>query len=175
MRPSTKRICIPLPIVWKMPRNPKPARAGFRRSLKCCQKVKNFTPDGFNSGHIRFKLKGPMKVKRIVANIKAGKLSAAKRFYQGVLGLDILMDHGWLVTYGSSAKMTVQISVASEGGSKQPVPDLSIEVDDVDEAFAKMKKARFKVEYPLTDEPWGVRRFFVRDPLGKLVNILSHQ
>lgn len=79
------------------------------------------------------------------------------------------------MTYGSSAKMTVQISVASEGGSKQPVPDLSIEVDDVDEAFAKMKKARFKVEYPLTDEPWGVRRFFVRDPLGKLVNILSHQ
>jgi len=23
-------------------------------------------------------------------------------------------------------------------------------------------------------EPWGVRRFFVRDPFGKLVNVLSH-
>lgn len=30
------------------------------------------------------------------------------------------------------------------------------------------------VAYPLTDEPWGVRRFYVRDPAGKLLNILSH-
>ena len=54
------------------------------------------------------------------------------------------------------------------------MPDLSIEVDDVDEAFKRMKKARFKIEYPVTDEPWGVRRFYVRDPIGKLVNILAH-
>lgn len=24
------------------------------------------------------------------------------------------------------------------------------------------------------DEPWGVRRSYVRDPFGRLVNILSH-
>ena len=30
------------------------------------------------------------------------------------------------------------------------------------------------IAYPLADEPWGVRRFFVRDPFGKLVNIVSH-
>ena len=115
-----------------------------------------------------------MKVKRIVANIETKKTAAAKRFYQGVLGLDLMMDHGWIKTYGSSAKMTVQISFASEGGSGTKVPDLSIEVDDVDEAFKRMKKARFKIEYPLTEEPWGVRRFFVRDPFGRLVNILEH-
>jgi catechol 2,3-dioxygenase-like lactoylglutathione lyase family enzyme len=115
-----------------------------------------------------------MKVKRIVANIETKKQAAAKRFYQGVLGLELLMDHGWITTYGNSAKMSVQISFASEGGSGTKVPDLSIEVDDVDEAFKRMKKARFKIEYPLTDEPWGVRRFFVRDPLGQLVNILEH-
>lgn len=115
-----------------------------------------------------------MKVKRIVANIQTQKTSAAKRFYQGVLGLEILMDHGWIATYGSNAKMPVQISFAKEGGSGTPVPDLSIEVDDVEEAFKRMKKARFKIEYPLTEEPWGVKRFFVRDPFGRLVNILSH-
>ncbi len=37
-----------------------------------------------------------------------------------------------------------------------------------------MITAGFKIEYELTDEPWGVRRFYVRDPFGKLVNILSH-
>lgn len=115
-----------------------------------------------------------MKVKRIVANIETKKISAVKRFYNSVLGLDILMDMEWIVTYGSKAKMPLQISFMTQGGSGTKVPDLSIEVDDVDEAYKLMKKARFKVEYPLTDEPWGVRRFFVRDPVGKLVNILAH-
>lgn len=115
-----------------------------------------------------------MKVKRIVANIETKRTSAAKRFYQKVLGLDTLMDLGWIATYGSKNKMSVQISFALQGGSGTAVPDLSIEVDNVDEAYRRMKKARFKIEYPLTDEPWGVRRFFVRDPFGKLVNILMH-
>jgi len=115
-----------------------------------------------------------MKVKRIVANLSAQKIKSARRFYEGVLGLDLLMDLGWIATYGSTTKMPIQISIASEGGSGTKVPDLSIEVDDVDEAYAKMKKARFKIVYPITDEPWGVRRFYVKDPMGKIVNILAH-
>ncbi|UUZ79057.1 VOC family protein [Paenibacillus sp. P26] len=115
-----------------------------------------------------------MKVKRIVANIAARELAAAERFYQDVLGLDILMDHGWITTYGSSEEMSVQISFTSQGGSGTPVPDLSIEVDDVDEAHERMQKAGFAIEYGPANEPWGVRRFFVRDPFGKLVNILAH-
>lgn len=115
-----------------------------------------------------------MKVKRIVANVETKSPKRAQRFYCDILGLENLMDMGWIATYGSNTKMTVQISFMKEGGSKTPVPDLSIEVDDVDEAFTRMKKARFKIEYPLTEEPWGVRRFFVRDPFGQLVNILAH-
>jgi len=115
-----------------------------------------------------------MKVKRIVANISTQDIAQAKRFYQDVLGLDLLMDHGWIQTFGSETAMSVQVSVASEGGSGTPVPDLSIEVDDVDDAFERMKAAGFPIEYGPADEPWGVRRFYVRDPFGKLVNVLAH-
>ncbi|MEZ2292938.1 VOC family protein [Variovorax sp. RCC_210] len=115
-----------------------------------------------------------MKVERIVANIAAPDPARAAVFYKDVLGLDLLMDHGWILTYGSQADMTVQLSIASEGGSGTPVPDLSIEVDDVDTALARMKAAGFAIEYGPVDEPWGVRRFYVRDPFGKLVNILAH-
>jgi len=115
-----------------------------------------------------------MKVKRIVANIDTPNTPAAKHFYQDVLGLDLLMDHGWITTYGNSEKMDVQISFASQGGSDTPTPDLSIEVDDVDAALERIKIAGFPIEYGPVDEPWGVRRFFVRDPFGKLVNILTH-
>lgn len=115
-----------------------------------------------------------MKVTRIVANIATPDLSLARRFYQEALGLDLLMDHGWIATYGSSGEMSVQISFASEGGSGTAVPDLSIEVDDLDAALDRLKSAGFPIEYGPAEEPWGVRRFFVRDPFGKLVNILTH-
>lgn len=115
-----------------------------------------------------------MQVKRIVANIDTRDISAAKRFYHDVLGLDLLMDHGWIATYGSDEKARVQVSIASQGGSGTSVPDLSIEVDDLDTALQRMKEAGFQIEYGPVDEPWGVRRFYVRDPFGKLVNILTH-
>jgi uncharacterized glyoxalase superfamily protein PhnB len=85
------------------------------------------------------------------------------------------MDHGWIVTYGNTELAGVQISIASQGGSETQTPDLSIEVDDVDEAFQRLHAAGFPVLYGPVDEPWGVRRFYVRDPFGKTVNILSHR
>ncbi len=57
---------------------------------------------------------------------------------------------------------------------KRIVADLSIEVDDVDEALKRFRKAKIDIEYGPADEPWGVRRFFVHDPFGNLVNILTH-
>ncbi|WP_175959694.1 VOC family protein [Burkholderia pyrrocinia] len=116
-----------------------------------------------------------MKVKRIVANIDTRSVDDAKCFYQQIFGLDLLMDHGWIATYGNAEPMSVQISFASQGGSGTPTPDLSIEVDDLDEALARVHAAGVPVEYGPADEPWGVRRFYVRDPFGKLVNVLARR
>jgi catechol 2,3-dioxygenase-like lactoylglutathione lyase family enzyme len=115
-----------------------------------------------------------MKVKRVVANLATKDLERARVFYQGILGLDVLMDHGWIQTYGSKDQMTIQLSFASEGGSGTPVPDLSIEVDDLDEAYQRMKEGGFPIEYGPAAEPWGVKRFYVRDAFGRLINILVH-
>ncbi|WP_350017225.1 VOC family protein [Rhodanobacter sp. IGA1.0] len=116
-----------------------------------------------------------MKVRRIVTNIASTELNKANVFYGKFLGLDTLMDHGWIRTFGSDEKMTLQVSVASEGGSGTSVPDLSIEVDDLSAALERAKELGISVEYGPADEPWGVRRFYVRDPFGRLVNVLQHQ
>jgi catechol 2,3-dioxygenase-like lactoylglutathione lyase family enzyme len=116
-----------------------------------------------------------MAVKRIVANIETDRIGDAKAFYGGILGLDVVMDHGWLVTYAGKNRALAQVSFASEGGSGTPVPDLSIEVDDLDEVHRRVVRAGIPVVYGPANEPWGVRRFYVRDPFDRLVNILVHE
>lgn len=115
-----------------------------------------------------------MSVKRIVANIETERMDAATAFYGEVLGMTIGMDHGWIVTFVGAGEVSPQISFASEGGSGTPVPDLSIEVKDVREVHDRAVAAGFPIEYGPATEPWGVTRFFVRDPFGRLLNILSH-
>jgi catechol 2,3-dioxygenase-like lactoylglutathione lyase family enzyme len=115
-----------------------------------------------------------MKVVRIVANIATPDVAKAKTFYADVLGLEVVMNHGWIATYASTEAMVPQISFASQGGSGTPVPNLSIEVDDLDEALRRVKAIGLAIEYGPATEEWGVRRFYVCDPFGRLVNILSH-
>jgi hypothetical protein len=62
-----------------------------------------------------------LKVTRIVRNIESQDLAQAQRFYGDILGLDLMMDLGWIRTYGSKEMMAVQISLLSEGGSGTPV------------------------------------------------------
>ncbi len=69
------------------------------------------------------------------------------------------MDHGWIQTYGNAETMTVQVSIASEGGSGTPVPDLSIEVDNLDEILARIHAAGIALEYGVAEEPGSAEVF----------------
>ncbi|OCP09281.1 MULTISPECIES: VOC family protein [unclassified Ensifer] len=116
-----------------------------------------------------------MTVKRIVSNLYAPDPEMARAFYGDLLELEVVMDHGWILTFAEKgASAMPQLSVASEGGNNTPVPVLSIEVDDVDRTYGRAKAAGVEIVYDITNEPWGVRRFFMRDPFGNVVNILSH-
>jgi len=114
-------------------------------------------------------------VRRIVANVAAERIDAAKAFYGDALGMNVVMDLGWITTFAADGRVAPQISVATEGGSGTPVPDFSIEVDDLTEVHQRMQTAGFRIEYGPVTEPWGVTRFYVRDPFGRLVNVLEHR
>ncbi len=117
-----------------------------------------------------------MAVKRIVPNLHATNPARARAFYAELLGLEAVMDHGWIVTFANTgAQMAPQVSIATEGGAGTPVPALSVEVDDADTVHARALSLGADIVYPLTDEPWGVRRFYVRDPFGNVVNVLAHR
>jgi catechol 2,3-dioxygenase-like lactoylglutathione lyase family enzyme len=116
-----------------------------------------------------------MAVRRIVANIAADRLDAATTFYGDALGMKIVMDLGWIRTFAADGDMAPQLSVATTGGSGAAVPDLTIEVTDLSDALRRIEGAGFKIEYGPVTEPWGVKRFFVRDPFGRLVNLMEHR
>jgi catechol 2,3-dioxygenase-like lactoylglutathione lyase family enzyme len=114
-------------------------------------------------------------VRRVMPDLPVDDPSAGHAFYAGVLGMEVVMDLGWIVTYADPANPAAQVSVMGSDASAPVRPVVSIEVDDVDAAYAAALAAGAEVVHPLTDEPWGVRRFFVRDPHGHVLNVLSHR
>jgi catechol 2,3-dioxygenase-like lactoylglutathione lyase family enzyme len=115
-----------------------------------------------------------MPVLRIVPNLHAPDPAASRDSYTGVLGLEVVMDHGWITTFAAPGCPGVQLSVMAQDATAPAAPDVSIEVDDVDAVHDAAVRGGLEIVHPLTDEPWGVRRFFLRDPTGAVVNVLGH-
>ena len=114
-----------------------------------------------------------MRIRRIVPDLH-GDPAASRAFYEDVMGLELDMDLGWIATFASTSNETAQLSVMSSDATAAVAPDVSIEVEDVDAVHAKAVGRGCEIVHPLTDEPWGVRRFFVRDPNGAVINVMHH-
>lgn len=116
-----------------------------------------------------------MAIRRVVPDLTSDDLSSSADFYVAVLGFTVAMDLGWIVTLTDPQNASAQISLMTHDATAPIPPDVSVEVDDVDAVYRAAQEAGAEIVHPLTDEPWGVRRFFVRDPAGKVINVLSHR
>ena len=114
-----------------------------------------------------------MGVRRVVPDLSSQSLDRAKVFYSEVLGLQPVMDHGWILTLADPERPGAQLSLMTHDETAPVIPEVSIQVDDVDACHAAAVRAGAEIVHPLTDEPWGVRRFFLRDPDGHVINVLS--
>ena len=117
-----------------------------------------------------------MEIRRIVPNISSDKMEASKKFYKDFLGLKIIMDMEWIMTFASPSNETAQISIVKK--EKPNVADsditISIEVNNIDSLYKTAVALDYKIPYPITNESWGVRRFLVKDPNNIIVNIMCH-
>jgi len=114
-----------------------------------------------------------MTVKRIKPNIQSDRFDESRAFYRDVVGLKEQPGLDWILFFGTDQR-EVQLSVMSLDIKAGVHPDISIDVDDVDAVFGRAVEAGAEVVYPLTDEDWGLRRFFVRDPNGTVINVTQH-
>jgi predicted enzyme related to lactoylglutathione lyase len=116
-----------------------------------------------------------MRVTRITANLPVPEIDAAKRFYTDYLGLSTEeFDMGWVARY-TSPETGVSVQLVTKDASAPEDSVMSVHTDDVDAAYAEARAAGYEIVYPLTTEPWGVRRFFVRAPDGNVLNIVRHR
>ncbi len=115
-----------------------------------------------------------MSIRRVMPDIRSEAMEESRDFY-GLLGFEEVMNLGWVMTLGSPSNPTAQVTFMSRDESAPVVPDMSVEVDDVDAVYTAVRETGAEIVHPLQDEKWGVRRFFVRDPNGRVVNVLSHR
>ncbi|GAA2591217.1 VOC family protein [Streptomyces axinellae] len=114
-----------------------------------------------------------MSIRRAMPDFQTDAMEENRDFY-GRLGFEEVMNHGWVMTLASPTHPTAQVTFMNHDKTAPVVPDMSVEVDDVDAAHAAMVNSGAEIVHPLRDEEWGVRRFFVRDPDGRVINVLSH-
>jgi catechol 2,3-dioxygenase-like lactoylglutathione lyase family enzyme len=115
-----------------------------------------------------------MRTNQIIANLHVPDLDAATGFYRDYLGLSTeAFNLGWVARYTSpDGGADVQLVTRDETASEDSV--ISVLTDDIEGAYAEAQRLGYEIVHPLTDEPWGHRRFFVRAPDGNLINIGYH-
>ncbi len=114
-----------------------------------------------------------MTVSRAVPNIKSDRPDETRDFFLDLMGFEVAMDLGWVVTLASPANRSAQVTII--GNDDMSAPGISVGVDDVDAVHAQAVERGLEIAYPLRDEEWGVRRFMLREPSGTLVNVVAHR
>jgi predicted enzyme related to lactoylglutathione lyase len=115
-----------------------------------------------------------MQAKRVLANLPVADLEAAKGFYTDYLGLTTEeFNLGWVARYSSpDGRANVQLVTGDASAPEDSV--ISVLTDDVEAAYEEAQRLGYEIVHPLTSEPWGPRRFFVRAPDGNVLNIVHH-
>jgi catechol 2,3-dioxygenase-like lactoylglutathione lyase family enzyme len=112
-------------------------------------------------------------IKRVVPNINSDRPAETRAFLVDLLGFEVAMDMGWVITVVSPTNPSAQVTII--GNDDPAAPGISVEVADVDAVHAGAVERGLEISYPLRDEDWGVRRFMLREPSGTIVNVLSHR
>ena len=116
-----------------------------------------------------------MSIQRVVPVITTQSLDPSREFYVQLFGFEVAMDMEWIMSLASPVNPNAQIAVITTDATAPVQPQLTIEVSDVDAMHTEALRRGDEVVYPLTDEPWGARRFFVRDPNGLVVMVVGRR
>jgi catechol 2,3-dioxygenase-like lactoylglutathione lyase family enzyme len=107
-------------------------------------------------------------------------IEVSRQFYEGLLGQQVLMDHGPNVGFAGGFAIW-QVDHARQIIGQQPPGEqgqlghnnleLYFETEDLETALAQLVDANVPFVHPLREQPWGQRVFRFYDPDGHVVEI----
>lgn len=106
--------------------------------------------------------------------LSVSDLDTAIEAYVRMTGMEVVMNHGWIAILASPDNPSAQLGLITNDKTGPVNMNASIEVDDVDAVHAAAKAAGMEIIHELQEEEWGVRRFFLRDRDGNVINMLTH-
>lgn len=118
-----------------------------------------------------------MVVTRIVPNLPVTDVAGAGELYGRLFDLQIGMDLGWVGNLSPASAPSVQLQTITRDASAPCNPLISVGVAsprEVDVVHDRVLPCGLDIVHPLTNEPWGVRRFFFRDPDGNVINVVAN-
>lgn len=118
-----------------------------------------------------------MGVTRIVPNLPVTDVARANELYAQIFELGVNMDLGWVGNLGAADAASVQLQVITRDASAPCNPTISVGMAapvEVDAVYERVVAAGLAIVHPLTDEDWGVRRFFFRDHDGNVINVVAN-
>ncbi|MGW0228419.1 VOC family protein [Actinopolymorpha singaporensis] len=117
-----------------------------------------------------------MQVTEIRANLSVPDIGKARDFYTDYLGLSVeAFNMGWVANFRSpDGRAVVQLVTRDATAPVDSVISAAVG-DDIEAAYEDAQRRGYEIVYPLTTEPWGIRRFFVRAPDGNVINVNSHR
>jgi catechol 2,3-dioxygenase-like lactoylglutathione lyase family enzyme len=113
--------------------------------------------------------------------ILSDRVTPTKDFYVSLLGLRVDFDSDWAVYLSAPSNDALKLAIVDRGHDSVPAAFqlaaagvlISVEVDDVDQAWARAAELGAPVRQELRDEPFGQRHFMVSDPDGLLVDVIT--
>jgi len=114
--------------------------------------------------------------------ITVRELRASRDFFVRHFGLAAVFEASWVVMLGDAVSGDIRLGLMSpDHPSNPPGPEpfdglgmiVTMQVDDAGAAFAQARAAGAAIHHALADEPWGQRRFMLRDPSGILVDVVE--
>ena len=97
-------------------------------------------------------------------------------FWARHLGFAVVFENEWVVymqAEGASIAFMAPEHPSWPPGPEGYVAGISLELEVAASALAEVRETGAEPDYPLTAEPFGQRRFSLRDPSGLWINVVQ--
>lgn len=120
---------------------------------------------------------------KLNAGVITKKLAETKEFYTSILGFGVTFENEFYILMHTPNKEAELGFLLPNHPSQQPLFHqkfegkgmyLTIEVEDVDALYEKIKATGVEIKIPMRDEPWGDRHFAIQDPNGIAIDLVTY-